>query len=61
MRFFFYTVITMLGSSFNYSVSNTYCVVFLFFTRLENPNVVSFPGLSIFDCPFSVLQSLFTH
>ena len=37
-------------------VSNNYCVVFLFyFSSSCVPLVASFPGLSIFDCPFGVL------
>jgi hypothetical protein len=37
-------------------VSNTYCVVFLFcFSSSCVPDVASFSGLSIFDCPFGVL------
>jgi len=35
---------------------NTYCVVFLFyFSSSCVPNVASFSGLSILDCPFSIL------
>ena len=33
-------------------VSDTYCVVFLFFLRLVFPR---FSGLSFFDCPFGIL------
>jgi len=41
-------------------VSNTYCVVFLFcFSTSCVPYVASFPGLSIFDCPFCVLERLY--
>jgi len=36
-------------------VSNTYCVVFLSCV----PNVASFSGLSILDCPFGLLWHLF--
>ena len=44
----------MLGSSFNYSVSNTYCVVF-FSARLENPML----PVSL-DCPFLIALSVFS-
>jgi len=41
----------------------TYCVVFFFIVCLRLvscvPNVVSFSGLSIFDCPFDVLYTGF--
>ena len=37
-------------------VSNTYCVVFLFcFSSSCVPYVVSFSGLSFYDCPFQLL------
>jgi len=37
-------------------VPNTYCVVFLFcFISSCVPHIVSFSGLSIFDCPFDIL------
>jgi hypothetical protein len=38
-------------------VSNTYCVVILFFLALCTLCVASFSGLSIFDCSFSMLCS----
>ena len=42
-------------------VSNTYCVVFLFsFSSSSVSYVASFYGLSFFDCPFDILQRLFT-
>ena len=41
-------------------VSNTYCVVILFcLSSACVPNVASFSELSIFDCPFFVLQLLY--
>jgi len=56
MRFFFIcTVITMLGSSINYSDSNTYCVVLFFFARLEKPML----PVSL-DCPFLIALSVFS-
>ena len=45
-------------------VSNIYCVVFICFVCLPLvscvPNVASFSGLFILDCPFGFLQRLFT-
>ena len=41
-------------------VSNTYCVVFLFCSSSSCvPYVVSFSGLSIFDCLFRILYRLY--
>jgi hypothetical protein len=45
---------------FRIVVSNTYYVVFVFgLSSSRVPNVDSFSGLSIFDCPFGILQRLF--
>jgi len=46
---------------FGIVVSNTYFFVILFcFSSSCVPYVVSFSGLSILDCPFGILQRLFT-
>jgi hypothetical protein len=43
---------------FRIVVSNAYCVVFFCFSSSYVHYVVSFSGLSIFDCPFGILYRL---
>jgi hypothetical protein len=49
---------------FGIVVSNTYCAVFCFICLRHGfcvPNVVSFSGLAILDCPFGFLYRLCTY
>jgi len=55
MRFFFSTVITMFCSFINYFVSNTFCVVFLFFSLVLRTLCCQF-----LDCPFLIALSVFS-
>jgi hypothetical protein len=48
-----FVVIDVICVCLHIVVSDTYCVVFLFYRSLSCvSNVTSFSGLSIFDCPF---------